>query len=119
MRSPRVREGIWYYAHTPNERSDCGLILYHGGGGVFGSAQEMFHVANRYAVDTKCIVFNVEYRLAPEFNIEQGDSGIYDAYNAAIDIKDEIDAGRWNIDSNRVAYLGESGGGWIAGAVGL
>lgn len=116
----RCRSEIWYYTHTPNDRSDCGLILYHGGGGVFGSAPEAFHYANRYAVDTGCVVFNTEYRLAPEYNIDDGNSGLFDAYDLAIHITDQIrDYNRWDINPARVAYLGESGGGWIAGGVGL
>lgn len=65
------------------------------------------------------MVFNVEYRLAPEYSFAYGNSGIYDAYDAAITISDLIREGRWDINPERVAYLGESGGGWIAGGVGL
>jgi acetyl esterase/lipase len=61
----------------------------------------------------------VEYRLAPEYNIEDENSGVFDAYEVAIAITDNIREGLWDISTERVAYLGESGGGWIAGAVGL
>jgi acetyl esterase/lipase len=67
---------------------------------------------------TKCTIFNVDYRLAPEYNVVNGDSGVDDAWNAANAIADRVSAGEYNVDPERLAYFGESGGAWIAGGVG-
>ena len=71
-------------------QNGCGLVYYHGGGGWLGTASEFNYHVDRIAVETGCILFNVDFRNAPEFNIEKGDSGIFDAYNAAIDISNKV-----------------------------
>ena len=110
---------MWYSIHYPPMQRGCGLIYYHGGAGIFGIASESNHHVNRIAVETGCILFNVDFRNAPEFNIEKGDSGIFDAYNAAIDISNKVQSGDYPVEEARLAYFGDSGGAWIAGGVGL
>jgi acetyl esterase/lipase len=112
---------VWYQVHTRKENADsCGLVYYHGGGAVFGSAKEFNYIVNRYVIETGCTIFNVDYGLAPEHNLAQGNSGMHDAYDAAISISDQIiNEGAWGLNPERLAYFGESGGGYIAGAVGV
>jgi acetyl esterase/lipase len=77
-------------------------------------------MANRYAVETECVVFNIEYRLSPEYHVYSGiESPANDAYRAAISISDLINEGKWDINPERLAYFGAGGGAYIASHVGL
>jgi acetyl esterase/lipase len=112
-------EGPWYFVTEPIDADDCGLIYYHGGSGLMLTAGESQWNVNRYATMTRCTVFNVDYRLAPEYNVVDGNSGIDDAWNAANDIADRVERGEFNVSADRLAYFGESGGAWITGGIGL
>lgn len=52
------------------------LVYFHGGGGVALSPSDTINQMNRYAYDNGLIVFNVDYRLAPE---HKAPAGIMDA----------------------------------------
>jgi acetyl esterase/lipase len=109
----------WYFVTEPEDADDCGLIYFHGGSGLMLTAAESQWNVNRYAVMTKCTIFNVDYRLAPEYNVVNGDSGIDDAWNAVNYIADKVALTEdYFVNANRLAYFGESGGAWIAGGVG-
>jgi acetyl esterase/lipase len=117
--SRRCASEPWYYVTVPNDADDCGLIYYHGGSGLLLTAAESQWNVNRYAVMTKCTIFNVNYRLAPEYNVVDGNSGIDDAVEAANAIADRVESGRHSsVNPDRLAYFGESGGGWITGGMG-
>ena len=47
-------------------QNSAALIWAHGGGGVTLTAEINNELMIRWAAKYKCIVFNVEYRLAPE-----------------------------------------------------
>merc|ERR1719198_1346791 len=74
----------------------------------------MTSVANRYAVECDCTVINVDYRLSPE---TKQPGGVYDAYAALkwVIANEE----KLSIDKNHIAIMGDSGGGYITGAVAL
>ncbi len=60
---------VYYYVHKRKDTPDtCGLVYYHGGYGVYGTALAESHIANKYAIQTGCTIFNVDYNLAPEHN---------------------------------------------------
>ena len=88
------------------------LLFYHGGGHVLGTLDGYDTFAQQLARLGNCIVFSVEYRLAPE------------AKSAEI-YQDGLDAYRWmlssaadlGVDSDRIAIGGDSAGGNIAIAV--
>jgi acetyl esterase/lipase len=81
---------------------------------------EQAHLANRYAVETECVVFNIEYRLSPEYHVFSAiESPANDAYRAVISISDLINEGKWEINPDRLAYFGAGGGAFIASSVGL
>ncbi len=107
----RVRR---YQPQALGTGSHPALLFYHGGGHVLGTldgydtfAQQLAHLGN-------CLVFSVEYRLAPETK----SAGIY---------QDGLDAYQWllrsvtemGVDAGRIAIGGDSAGGNIAIAVTL
>ena len=56
------------------------LILYHGGGGVIGTAYSMAPLARDLVVTLDCIVISVQYRLAPEHPFPTGVNDAWDAF---------------------------------------
>ncbi len=86
----------------------AGVIVVHGGAWVGGKRSELPRW-NRWLVRRGYVVFDVDYRLAPQPNWE-GATG--DVLCAAGTIKAE--AARWGVDPNRLALLGRSAGGHLA-----
>lgn len=90
------------------------LLFYHGGGHVIGTLDGYDTFAQQLARLGNCLVFSVEYRLAPETK----SAGIYqdglDAYRWLLDCAKEQGA-----DPDRIAIGGDSAGGNIAIAVTL
>ncbi|MFW6066808.1 MAG: alpha/beta hydrolase fold domain-containing protein [Myxococcota bacterium] len=88
------------------------LVYYHGGGWVIGSLDSHDAVCRLLAVEGRCVVLSVEYRLAPEHR-----------FPAAIE--DAVAAYRWarrhaaslRADPERVAVGGDSAGGNLAAQV--
>ncbi len=88
------------------------LIWIHGGGWVIGQASECTVSASRLAVRARCIVVNVDYRLAPEH-----------PFPAALD--DCVAVTRWVLEHAgelggnpaRVAVGGDSAGGNLSAVV--
>jgi acetyl esterase len=88
------------------------LVYYHGGGWVIGNLDSHDSVCRYLADKVKCVVFSVDYRLAPEHR-----------FPAALD--DSLAAYRWvqqqasafAIDPKRVAVGGDSAGGNLAALV--
>ncbi|MEX0964956.1 MAG: alpha/beta hydrolase [Pseudohongiellaceae bacterium] len=88
------------------------LLFFHGGGHVLGTLDGYDTVAQQLARLGNCLVFSVEYRLAPETR----SAGIY---------QDGLDAYKWllntgveqGVDTSRIAIGGDSAGGNIAIAV--
>ncbi|PVD26539.1 hypothetical protein C0Q70_14216 [Pomacea canaliculata] len=67
--SPSVKDGIPIDVLKPllvNRRPNI-LIYFHDGAMVFGSRKTSSIICKILAIEARCIVINVEYRLAPEF----------------------------------------------------
>lgn len=60
------------------------------------------------------IIFNVDYRNAPE---AKAPKGILDCYAACKYVIEK--ANEYNIDTSRLAIIGESGGGYMAAGVAM
>ena len=55
------------------ERTDlCGFVYAHGGGGVTSTAVSENGLLCKFAIDNDIVIFNVEYRLAPEHKSPAG-----------------------------------------------
>ena len=68
----------------------------------------------RYAIECDATVVNCDYRLAPE---HKAPSGIDDGYACLLWVIKNAD--RLGIDPNRIAIMGESGGGYIVAGIAM
>jgi acetyl esterase len=101
-----------YMYSPPNISAGSPCILYiHGGGFVLGNARNSRHLSF-YAKQLSCIVFSVEYRLAPEFPFPYAPNDCFEALEFIIDNNETL-----GIDKNNIAIMGESAGAAIASSV--
>jgi len=103
--------------HTPKflaGKSDRPAIVYAHGGGVVGGTAHMYRLFLAHmAVDCGVIVYNVDYRLAPETNAPNNVLDFYSAIKHVASNTAEL-----GVDPARICMAGESGGGYIcAGAM--
>lgn len=99
------------YCNNANKRNPA-LIILHGGGWKSGNKSQMETFAIEMA-SKGYSCFNIEFRLSPE--------AIYPA--AIFDVKKAIqyirkNAGKFNVDPNKIAVLGCSSGGQMAALTG-
>ena len=92
-----------------------GLVFYHGGAFVLGSAADEDPWACRTAAECGLVVFNVDYRNAPE---TRAPGGILDCYAALRCVVAEL-CGRYGVDRRRVGVYGISSGGYLAAGVAM
>jgi len=101
--------------HSPkslaSDNSKACIIYAHGGGVVGGTAAGYAGFLSYMAVDCGVVVFNVDYRLAPETRCPNNVLDFYEAVKYVT--KNTEDLG---IDPARIALAGESGGGYICAA---
>merc|ERR1711936_662372 len=90
------------------EKNRPAIVYAHGGGCIGGSADLYTHCLAHMAVDCRVVVYNVDYRLAPETRCPNNVLDFYEAikYVAA-------NAEQLGVDPSRIAMAGESGGGYI------
>ncbi|RDW69291.1 hypothetical protein BP6252_08311 [Coleophoma cylindrospora] len=87
-------------------------INFHGGGWVFGGLATDFDLCKRLALETGCVCFDVDYRLAPEYKFPIPLDDCWAGFQWVRDHKDEF-----NIDVNRIAIGGASAGGHLSAVV--
>merc|ERR1712183_346834 len=112
--------GVSVLVHTPKfltrdpTRPLAPCIVYaHGGGAVFGSAKLYTRFLSHMALDCGVVVFNVDYRLAPETRCPNNVLDFYEVIKYVASNASEL-----GIDPSKIAMAGESGGGYIcAGAM--
>jgi acetyl esterase len=91
-------------------------VYYHGGGFILGSAlsSEMNGLLSRRALDAKCLVASVEYRLAPEHRFPAGVNDCYTAFSGLL-----AGAEHYGIARDVITVGGASAGGNLAAVVAL
>lgn len=99
--------------YRPRNESDLpALIFLHGGGWVVGDLDSYDWLCRSITVATGCVLFSVDYRLAPEHKFP---TAVEDSYWVTRWIIENGPA--QDIDSRRVAIGGDSAGGNLATAV--
>ena len=88
------------------------LLWIHGGGFVFGAAEESDDVCHQLSELTNSIVVSVDYRLSPEYMYP---AGLNDVYTALKWVYDNIHL--YGGDRTKIVVGGDSAGGNLAAAV--
>lgn len=94
------------------QKQNPAVILIHGGGWRSGNKSQMNPLAQEIASHGYSC-FAIEYRLSLEAKYPYG---VYDVKNAIRFIKDN--AGKFNVDPDKIAVLGCSSGGQMAALIG-
>jgi acetyl esterase/lipase len=102
--------------HRPREGlSTGGGILYiHGGGMIAGSADMMAGASEALAQELLSVVIAIDYRFAPEAPFP---AGLEDCHSALVWL--HSNGQEIGIDPDRIAVMGDSGGGGLAAATTL
>ena len=90
------------------------LLYLHGGGWVFGDLEQNDGLCRLLAVESGCVVVNVDYRLAPENRYPAAADDCYAVLCWAAQHAAEFGA-----DPGRIVIAGSSAGGNLAAAVTL
>lgn len=89
-----------------------GLLWFHGGGMVRGTADQYEAQSRYFAYLLGCVVAAIDYRLAPEYpcpvGLEDGCQALAWLHEAADELR---------LPRARIAVAGESGGGGLAAAL--
>lgn len=85
------------------------IIYFHGGGWVYCTRKSVEDVCKLLALRSGAVVFNVEYRLAPEFKYPAGVNDCFAVVRYVHDHAEEL-----GIDSRNISVAGDSAGGNIA-----
>eukprot|EP00092_Neocalanus_flemingeri_P056516 GFUD01067019.1.p1 GENE.GFUD01067019.1~~GFUD01067019.1.p1 ORF type:complete len:337 (+),score=85.03 GFUD01067019.1:33-1013(+) len=109
---PSIEENdleIPIYVHRPKRLKgdkNAAIIYIHGGGVIAGTAEMFAGHCSRIAEVSGVVVFNVDYRLAPEAKCPKNVEDVYSALMYVVKNSEEL-----KIDSSKIAIMGESGGG--------
>ncbi len=90
------------------------VLWFHGGGYVLGGYEDNADLLEGFVVDTGCVAYSVEYRLAPEHPFP---AALDDAI-AAIDYV-TFNSAQLGVDMSRIALAGGSAGGGLAACAAL
>lgn len=88
------------------------LVFFHGGGWVIGNLDTHDDLCRALTNAAGCVVFAVDYRLAPEHKFPAATEDCYAATEWAADHTDELHA-----DPKRIAVGGDSAGGNLSAVV--
>jgi acetyl esterase len=110
-----IRDGVVARVYVPEGTGPFPIVVYfHGGGWVSGDLDMHDATCRRIANRAKTVVFNVDYRLAPEHKFPVPFDDAYAATQWAQEHATEFCG-----DPSRLAVAGSSAGGNLAAAVAL
>jgi acetyl esterase len=90
------------------DRTDLtGFIFAHGGGGMLGTAEEANGENYRFAVENDLVIFNIDYRLAPEHRVPAASEDMIAAIKYF-----HTNAADYGMDPDKLTVGGSSGGGY-------
>jgi len=101
-------------AHIPDGQGPFpAAILVHGGGWVAGDKQQYITYIFQPLTDAGFAWFSINYRLAPQFRFPADAEDVEAAIRYV-----KANAGKYNVDINRLVLIGESAGGHLVSYVG-
>ncbi|MFT5219597.1 MAG: acetyl esterase [Planctomycetota bacterium] len=103
---------IRVYRPDPAAEKSPFILYFHGGGFVKGDLNTSDTIAWGIAELSGAVVISVDYRLAPEHPFPAASD---DAFNALCYLAEQ--AGRFDLDAQRIAVCGDSAGANIAAAL--
>jgi acetyl esterase len=104
------------YAPRPHSWAEPmpALLYFHGGGFTIGSIDTHDRICRMLAADADCLVFSVDYRLAPEHPFPAAVDDAFDSLHWLL-----REAAALGVDPARVAVGGDSAGGTLATATAI
>ncbi|MEJ5216645.1 alpha/beta hydrolase [Cognatishimia sp. D5M38] len=99
---------------TPRATPAPAIIYIHGGGYVFGTAEQYDGYCYDLAQTSGAVVLNVEYRLAPETPFPGPVEDCYDVLTYAYQ-----NAASLGIDPTRISIMGHSAGGGLCASLAI
>ena len=108
--------GLWRYypRHLENKKNNKALVFFHGGGWLGGTTYVVENFCKLIAEKANCVVFNVDYSLAPE---KPFPNGLNDNFFAVKHIYENPK--KYGIDNTKISIAGDSAGGNYAAVVSL
>lgn len=105
--------GIWvHWPRKPEDRKNRpGFLYIHGGGWVGGTPYTVENPCRLLAERADCVVFNIDYSLAPE---KPYPNGLNDCFSALRYIWENAES--FGVDRNRIGMGGDSAGGNLTAA---
>lgn len=108
--------GVWRYypRHLEKKKNNPALVFFHGGGWIGGTTYVVENFCKLIAEKANCVVFNIDYSLAPE---KPYPNGLNDNYCAVKHVYDNAE--KYRIDKTKISVAGDSAGGNYAASVSL
>lgn len=101
-----------YRPETSTTGPQPAMVFFHGGGYVLGDVEQYDTVAQQLAFHSGCVVFSIDYILAPTHRVSQIHQQGFETYQW---IRDH--SADYGIDPGRIAVGGDSAGGNLTIAV--